>query len=339
MAQCYHRKLAYLTADGLEFSLPHGKDYRKVSIPCGKCVACRVNNAAQWATRVCHEMHYADAGCFVTLTYDPDHCPSDYSLSKRDLQLFLKRLRIYLERHNAGRIRAFFAVGEYGSKFGRPHYHVCLIGWQPDDLVFHANSYSCMPIYTSKTLESIWGKGFCPVGTVTSGSAAYVARYSKKVGDNCGNRTRSFFLSSRNIPLSNGQQGALGAQWVLDNHAVLRLGYVHHPEKPTLKCRIPDYYFDLLKRWFPEEYELIKQLRYDFAVDEQEGIFCVDYHGKSTAYAEREFTDDERVDWSQKLSSDLPLTTGEILSILSSQFEREENAQLAKLLKLARNYD
>lgn len=339
MAQCYHRKIAYLTDGGLKFKVP-SVPYRKVSIPCGKCVACRVNNAASWATRAMHESQYCDGGCFVTLTYSPEHCPSDYCISKRDVQLFLKRLRKHLSTHG-GSLRAYFAVGEYGTKFGRPHYHILLLGWSPDDLEYHSKSYSGLPVYTSKTLERIWGLGFCPVGTITSGSAAYVARYSKKLDNdsNVGNRTKPFFLASRNIPLSNGKQGALGAQWVIDNHEALRLGYVSHPSKPSVKCRIPDYYFDLLERWYPSEYEALRRLRYDYAVESNDGVFCVDSNGLPTAYFDDSLKSDDIRVWSDRLSAPRLLTEAEILDMLSTIFRDEERAQLSRLSKLRRNME
>lgn len=43
-------------------------------------------------------------------------------------------------------------------------------------------------LYTSKTLEKIWGHGFCIIGDVTFDSAAYVARYiMKKITNTEGN--------------------------------------------------------------------------------------------------------------------------------------------------------
>lgn len=275
MAICYHRKLAWLTSKGLSFKPVLGA--KRLTVPCGKCLACRANNASQWATRVMHEAEYVDTACFITLTYSPDYVPSDYSLRKSDLQKFLKRLRITLDRQKLGHIRAYLACGEYGSKRGRPHYHVLLLGWSPHDLQFYSTSYSGEPIYTSKFLESIWRFGFCPVGTLTGRSAAYVARYSKKLLNNAGNRLKPFVESSRRIPLVgvNGS-GAIGSQWVVDNHKVLRLGYVHHPEHPDVKVRIPEYYFDLLKKWWPDEYEAIKDLRLDFVMESFGGLDIVE---------------------------------------------------------------
>ncbi len=346
MAVCYHRKLAYLTEPTdlfekprLVFKEPKGS-YRKVTIPCGKCVACRVNNAASWATRCSHEAEYVSEGCFVTLTYNPENCPRDYQLVKSDFQKFMKRLRFHV---GASVIRAFFAVGEYGEKFGRPHYHAVILGWSPKDLVFHSYSYSGYPIYTSKTLEQIWGKGFCPVGTMTSASAAYVARYSKKVSaPNHGKRTPPFFLASRNIPLSNGKKGALGAQWVLDNHEALRFGSVSHPSKPEIRVRIPDYYFDLLEKWFPAEYERIKKLRYDYAMEAMGGMYIVDDHGEPSVYlpdadglTEEDLKELRDFCGADETENDL----SRLLHACAEVVRAKDNAQLEALSKLKRNME
>lgn len=271
--------MAWIPPEGgkLVFNCRHaGKTWRQVTVPCGKCAACRVNHSSQLATRIMHEFYYAgDVGCFVTLTYSPEHCPKDYAIHKGDVQRFLKRLRRHLEYHDKGKLRAFFACGEYGDKRGRPHYHVLLLGWSPDDLAYHGKSYSGDPIYTSWTLETIWPFGFCPVGTLTRKSSGYVARYAKKCVGDGSSREKPFLLYSRNIPLSNGKYGSLGAQWCLDHMEELRRGFLVDHDDTTVKMRIPEYYFDLCERYDPDLYERIKLLRYDFAEAASDGWFSV----------------------------------------------------------------
>lgn len=112
--------------------------------------------------------------CFITLTYDDDHLPADRSLDLDHFQRFMKRLR---KKHGAG-IR-FFHCGEYGEKFGRPHYHA---------LIFNHDFADKKPwkkrgevtLYTSVDLQGLWPYGFCSVGAVTLQSAGYVARYIMK---------------------------------------------------------------------------------------------------------------------------------------------------------------
>lgn len=95
-----------------------------LNVPCGKCMACRIARSREWTTRLIHELSYWDKASFVTLTYDNEHLPSDNSLSVRHWQLFMKRLRKQVEPLKI----KYFASGEYGDKFGRPHYHAIIFG-------------------------------------------------------------------------------------------------------------------------------------------------------------------------------------------------------------------
>lgn len=90
----------------------------------------------------------------------------------RDYQLFQKRLR----KHFGHRI-PFYMAGEYGENFGRPHFHTCLFNCYFTDRKFYATTGSGEKLYTSQTLDNIWGKGFASTGNVTFQSAAYIARY------------------------------------------------------------------------------------------------------------------------------------------------------------------
>jgi len=114
--------------------------------------------------------------CFITLTYSEDNLPSPPSLSKREHQLFMKKLR----RSLAPRKVSFFLCGEYGERFGRPHYHAIIFGWWPPDAKPWKMGPDGSQLYTSGKLEKIWGYGFCAVGAVTFATAAYVAGYVVK---------------------------------------------------------------------------------------------------------------------------------------------------------------
>lgn len=76
----------------------------------------------------------------------------------------------------------YYMCGEYGDKTNRAHYHMCLFGWSPKDQKYWSTSGSTIKskIYTSATLDKIWGKGQIWIGEVTFESAAYVARYIMK---------------------------------------------------------------------------------------------------------------------------------------------------------------
>lgn len=102
-------------------------------------------------------------------------CPPGGTLVKRDLQLFMKRLR---KKFGVG-IR-FYGCGEYGEKFGRPHYHVLLFNRDMPDKVFRSEGKRGDRLYTSKVLSELWPMGHSVVGEVSFDSCAYVARYVMK---------------------------------------------------------------------------------------------------------------------------------------------------------------
>lgn len=100
-----------------------------ISVPCGKCAFCLKKAIDAWCLRLGHEMEVSSSAFFITLTYDNEHLPPGEDLSKRDLQLFIKRLR---KRNPAIR---YFAVGEYGTEKGRPHYHAVIFNLISLDLI------------------------------------------------------------------------------------------------------------------------------------------------------------------------------------------------------------
>lgn len=75
-----------------------------------------------WLGRLLLEQRYYES-VFVTFTYDDASVPIDDKgqmvLERKDLVDMLKRAR---KRAHSG--FRYFAVGEYGSKYGRPHFHL-----------------------------------------------------------------------------------------------------------------------------------------------------------------------------------------------------------------------
>lgn len=178
---CYHPLRGYRSrhvgetgSRPIVFSRSEGYSDLPVDLPCGQCIGCRLERSRQWAVRCHHEASLHARNSFVTLTFDDEHLPASRSVDVRDLQLFMKRLR---KRFGAG-IR-FYGCGEYGDALGRPHYHVCLFNFRPDDLVLFREKDGNR-LYKSQVLDDIWGQGFTITGDVTFQSAAYVARYIMK---------------------------------------------------------------------------------------------------------------------------------------------------------------
>lgn len=78
-------------------------------IPCNHCIGCKLEYSRQWAIRcACETKMNPENKWFLTLTYDDEHLPTDYSLNRKDFTRFMDTLR----HHNTG-IR-FFGCGEYG---------------------------------------------------------------------------------------------------------------------------------------------------------------------------------------------------------------------------------
>jgi len=159
-------------------------------LACGQCIGCRTRRAASWADRIMMESQKWDSVYFITLTYDQDHVPLSLSkdgvttmtLRPKDLQDFIKRLRREQEYYFGNTIR-FYAVGEYGEQFHRPHYHGIFFGLKLNDIVEHHRNSSGRMIHTSKTIERIWKNGLIEVEVMSWELAAYAARYCvKKLG-------------------------------------------------------------------------------------------------------------------------------------------------------------
>lgn len=130
--------------------------------------------------RCVHEASLHKDNIFITLTYDNDHLPPDGSLRYRDYQLFMKRLLVHTARHTDRPIGVrFYMCGEYGETFGRPHYHAVMFNYDlADKKLWRLERGN--PLYTSETLNELWGHGYTSIGSVTFQSAAYVARYIMK---------------------------------------------------------------------------------------------------------------------------------------------------------------
>lgn len=159
-----------------------------------------------WQHRIMLESKSHPYSIFTTLTYSDDFLPDQEkfvggNLIKSHLQSFIKRLRRRLP--DGIKIR-YFAVGEYGERSNRAHYHLCIFGLSATD---------------KGIVEKSWHQrgipiGHIHVGQVTKESARYIAGYTiKKLTKNgderLGGRNPEFMLSSKRDP------GGIGLQEVL----------------------------------------------------------------------------------------------------------------------------
>lgn len=147
--------------------------YTGLAVPCGTCILCRQEQARQQAVRIVHEAQSHDESSFITLTYS-DHFLPDYgSLNYAHLQKFWKRARQHF-----GKLR-YYAVGEYGDKSLRPHYHAIVFGraFTQDRIIIRDPPQM---LWTSPTLERLWGMGQVTIGAVNFNTARYTASYVTK---------------------------------------------------------------------------------------------------------------------------------------------------------------
>lgn len=165
----------------IAFALREGFHDLPIQLPCGRCIGCRLERSRQWAIRCMHESKLHKHSVFITLTYSDEALEKAGNAELRELrhddfQRFMKRLR----KHFGNGIR-YYMCGEYGEKFGRPHFHAAIFGLNLKDKKLLKN-FRGSKLYTSETLTRIWGQGHASFGSVTFNSAAYIARYILKKG-------------------------------------------------------------------------------------------------------------------------------------------------------------
>lgn len=207
----------------------------RVTIPCGKCMACLSRKRNAWAFRLQNEARDSKTSVFVTLTYDVDHVPvSEYNaptLLKRDIQLFLKRLRKEIKKHSDTPVR-YFIVGEYGPTTLRPHYHGLIFNLPYTD---KANEVKLKNI-----LVTCWKNGFVQLGTVTDASIQYCTKYLITKESLLQDREKEFALMSRNPGLGISYL----TNEVIEFHNNSKIKRFYTVLRGGTKTALPRYYSD-----------------------------------------------------------------------------------------------
>lgn len=263
-----------------------------LTIPCGQCIGCRLDRAKHWGTRIMHEAQLHRLNSFITLTYsdetlaqraysnepEGDITPSAelaayaqlsqaqkglHSLRPRDVVLFMKRLRFDQQDKQLSKVK-YYLVGEYGDKYGRPHYHIALFGedFSGDRKIWRTSgSYTC---YRSPRLEKLWPHGNSEIGELTIESAMYVGSYilkkinGKKADDHykrTNARGENYWLEPEFAYISNG----IGKEWLRKYHADV---YPHdYVVRDGMQFKPPRYYDNLLGTWDPTTLAQIKATR------------------------------------------------------------------------------
>lgn len=287
-----------------------------IKLPCGQCTGCRLDRSKQWAVRLMCEAQLHERNSFLTLTYNdetlrarrPDGEPTvpsplpeeptpgkiayPYgprtearanvdSLIPRDVVLFMKKLRADLTTRKRSAKVKYYLVGEYGDKYGRPHYHIALFGEDFSDDRKHWRTSGDYSIYRSSRLEKLWAHegrslGNTEIGELTIDSAAYIAAYvlkkmnGKKADEHYRRELPSgevlwihpeFALMSR-----GGRNGrGIASEWFEKYNADV---YPHdHVIHDGRKLKPPRYFDKLLEQFNPTAMEVIRLAREERAKD------------------------------------------------------------------------
>lgn len=220
--------------------------------PCGQCPNCRKSKMLEWIMRATHELKTHDnIGTFWTFTYNKQNLPKEGwagiqikkrcrkdargNLRKKDMQDFLKRIRIYLWRKYKQKIR-IIGCAEYGEQYWRPHYHI---------FIFGQNNI------TVEKMTEIWGKGFVYFDGKNASNKAiqYITGYIKKKVINRYTKKAEYYDKGRIPPYQFASKG-IGKQWALNNIDYIisnQLKIATHYGNNTIEMNCPRYYLRLFK--------------------------------------------------------------------------------------------
>ena len=173
-------------------------------VPCGKCIACLQARRSQWTFRLCKESDASVLSYFVTLTYDDDHLLNNMyqynkvvfpCFNKRDIQLYLKRLRKRLHKFCDTIQMSYLLVSEYGTKTFRPHYHA---------LMFFKGCDVDMDRSIQDMISDSWNlsSNFPVIEPTSQGNIHYVTKYSLKDISGCFSSIYYFHVDGKEIGFS-----------------------------------------------------------------------------------------------------------------------------------------
>lgn len=202
------------------------------SVPCGRCPKCVARRVSGWSFRLMQEEKVSTSAEFLTLTYATDHVPCIWNdervllnLYPDDLTLFFKRLR---KAHPKGnRSIKYYAVGEYGGRTARPHYHI---------LLFNA---------IRELIQPAWNMGEIFYGKVEGASIGYCLKYmskdKKKQKHWLAHRTGEFSRMSKGLGVSY-LENEIMCNW----HIKDMVNRMYCTTEQNVKIAMPRYYKNLL---------------------------------------------------------------------------------------------
>lgn len=239
-------------------------------VPCGKCHKCKRDRQNAWVFRLQQEQKVSTTSAFITFTYaePPMSFNGHETLYPEHLKNFWKKLRKICPTHTYTKKNGspgrktnlkYYAVGEYGTQFMRPHYHAIVYN-MPHSL-----------LQNSETLAELWGHGSIDIAKAEGGSMRYTVGYIMQNGF-----TPTQDDDDRH-PTFQRQSKGLGKEYLtqqmVNYHLTLELPIITQPGGTILK--MPRYYKEkifskLERKKMAEDYQkannldLTQYLNYDY---------------------------------------------------------------------------
>lgn len=253
-----------------------------IEVPCGHCACCRDKKCREWEFRaVAESVSSSNSTYFITLTYAPKYFPH-YGVTKSAIQLFMKRLRIKLDRLGIEHCIKYFACGEYGTRTKRPHYHLLLWNFPDNNKQHFPNVTSvlhfieeCWSVY-SRDDDGNWlyekGSntplrepiGFCMCKPCDKGAYSYVMKYMRKQYKAPKGMNDVFYLVSKGIGSSHA---GMYEKFYREYPEHLEISVLDTLSGQVVTTPLPSYY---VNKYFPSVSKLIpKSIRdaYDSLID------------------------------------------------------------------------
>ncbi|AYP28958.1 MAG: putative replication initiation protein [Bacteriophage sp.] len=248
----------------LRFAYP-GTEADEILLPCNRCTGCYMNIGQDWMTRLINESAMHEWSWFLTLTYDEENLPYGNSLVPEHSHKFARALRDHFRRRGE-KIRHYM-IGEYGGRFGRPHYHGIVFGPEFSDRKKVATRNGEHTCFESPLIAKLWGKGIHELSLASPDTMAYVSKYVTKKA-----LTREDPFAHHYVVPETGEmipqepefahmsrRPGIGAKW-LDKWT----GDVFPSDEIVANgkaMRVPRYYYNRLKERDPELAERVRASR------------------------------------------------------------------------------
>lgn len=201
-----------------------------MSVDCGRCMQCRIKKQTAikfLAQKELLEVYKTGRGAsFVTLTYDDDNIPfvhlptgnyyrgilnfafshneAYYTLCKKDISDFNKRVRRNMQYHKINVPYKVLYCGEYGGQTDRPHAHIIFLGLSD--------------VLAKQFTNKCWPFGLCDVGPLSAGGLDYVTKYLTK-SETYNKDILALYHHCKVEPPFFYHSVNLGKKWLIDNSA------------------------------------------------------------------------------------------------------------------------